>query len=85
MSLITLFQCEGERFVHSAVLVIDPSSRGGDVNVTDEDGDTPIYTAESVEVAKYLVDHGAIINRRNNEGFSVRGRHSLDLLCGSRD
>ncbi|KAF8340646.1 ankyrin repeat-containing domain protein [Cantharellus anzutake] len=43
-------------------------SRGGDVNVTDEDGDTPLYTVESVEAAKYLVDHGALSDRRNNDG-----------------
>ncbi|KAF8322540.1 ankyrin [Clavulina sp. PMI_390] len=45
-------------------------SRGGDVNVTDEDGDTPIYTVESVQVAQWLVDHGAMVDRRNNEGVS---------------
>ncbi|CAG7852540.1 SubName: Full=Uncharacterized protein {ECO:0000313/EMBL:CCA71894.1} [Serendipita indica DSM 11827] len=51
-------------------------SKGGDVNVEDEDGDTPLYTAESLDVAKWLVDHGAIINRVNNEGISVRSHLS---------
>lgn len=45
-------------------------SKGGDVNVTDEDGDTPIYTAESLEVAKWLIDHGAVVDRVNTEGIS---------------
>ena len=53
-----------------------PICRGGDVNVTDKDGDTPIYTVEGVEIAKYLVDHGAIIHRRNNDGVSVRNHIS---------
>ncbi|KAJ7227137.1 ankyrin [Mycena pura] len=45
-------------------------SRGGDVNVEDGDGDTPIYTVENVETAKFLVDHGAVIDRQNSEGVS---------------
>ncbi|KAJ7104204.1 ankyrin repeat-containing domain protein [Mycena belliarum] len=45
-------------------------SRGGDVNVQDGDGDTPIYTVENVETARFLVDHGAILDRQNAEGVS---------------
>ncbi|GLB40205.1 putative ankyrin repeats (many copies) [Lyophyllum shimeji] len=45
-------------------------SRGGNVNVTDEDGDTPLYTVENVETARFLVDQGAIVHRRNKEGVS---------------
>lgn len=45
-------------------------SRGGDVNVTDEDGDTPLYTVETVEVARWLVEHGAIVDCVNEEGIS---------------
>jgi uncharacterized protein len=44
---------------------------GGDVNVTDEDGDTPLYTVETLEVAQWLVEHGAIVDRVNAEGISV--------------
>lgn len=44
---------------------------GGDVNVTDEDGDTPIYTVESVDTAQWLVEHGANVHRVNREGLSV--------------
>jgi hypothetical protein len=44
---------------------------GGDVNVKDGDGDTPIYTVENIETARYLVDHGAVIAIKNNEGKSV--------------
>ncbi|KAJ7903606.1 hypothetical protein B0H14DRAFT_2665580 [Mycena olivaceomarginata] len=45
-------------------------SRGGDVNVEDGDGDTPIYTVENVETARFLVDHGAVLDRQNSEGVS---------------
>ncbi|OAX41180.1 ankyrin [Rhizopogon vinicolor AM-OR11-026] len=45
-------------------------SQGGDVNVTDEDGDTPLYTVENQETAQWLLDHGATLDRRNNEGVS---------------
>ncbi|KAF9266608.1 ankyrin [Marasmius fiardii PR-910] len=45
-------------------------SKGGNVNVTDSDGDTPLYTAENVETARFLVDHGATIDLVNREGIS---------------
>ncbi|KAF8625565.1 hypothetical protein AX15_005328 [Amanita polypyramis BW_CC] len=45
-------------------------SRGGDVNITDDDGDTPLYTVENIETAKFLIDHGAVVDRRNNDGIS---------------
>jgi hypothetical protein len=41
------------------------------VNITDEDGDTPLYTAENVETARWLVEHGAVVIRTNGEGVSV--------------
>ncbi|KIK95428.1 hypothetical protein PAXRUDRAFT_827019 [Paxillus rubicundulus Ve08.2h10] len=45
-------------------------NQGGDVNITDEDGDTPIYTVEDVQTAQWLISHGAVVDRRNNEGVS---------------
>ncbi|VDB88420.1 unnamed protein product [Peniophora sp. CBMAI 1063] len=45
-------------------------SHGGNVNVTDEDGDTPLYTVENVETATWLVQHGATVERQNSEGIS---------------
>jgi hypothetical protein len=53
---------------------------GGDVNVEDGDGDTPIYTVENVETARFLVDHGAVLDRQNSEGVSVRSNLSW-LAC----
>jgi len=45
-------------------------SRGGNVNVTDEDGDTPLYTVENTETAQILLDHGADPTWRNHEGLT---------------
>lgn len=45
-------------------------SRGGDINLTDGDGDTPLYTVENIETAQWLIDHGALIDRRNTDGVS---------------
>jgi len=44
--------------------------RGGDVNITDEEGDTPLYTAESVPVAQFLVEHGALVDVKNSDNIS---------------
>ena len=52
-------------------------SRGGDVNITDNDNDTPIYTVETIEVAQWLIERGAVINRQNNEGLSVQSPINL--------
>lgn len=44
---------------------------GGNVNVTDEDGDTPLFTVENIETAQFLVDNGADPAWRNHEGLTV--------------
>ncbi|KAG8728507.1 hypothetical protein FRC12_021686 [Ceratobasidium sp. 428] len=44
--------------------------KGGDVDVTDEEGDTPLYAAESVTVAQFLVEHGAQVDIKNSEDIS---------------
>ncbi|KAH9912810.1 ankyrin repeat-containing domain protein [Fomitopsis serialis] len=48
-------------------------SKGGDVNITDNDGDTPLYVVENIETARWLVEHGATVERQNSEGISVAG------------
>ncbi|KZO91590.1 ankyrin [Calocera viscosa TUFC12733] len=45
-------------------------SQGGDVNVLDEDGDSPLYTVEDVQTARYLVEKGAAWDMRNEEGVT---------------
>lgn len=53
---------------------------GGDVNISDEDGDTPLYTVENIDTAQWLVDHGAVIDWRNGTGVSVRLPRPLSSL-----
>ncbi|KAH7106544.1 ankyrin [Auriculariales sp. MPI-PUGE-AT-0066] len=55
------------------------ASYGGDVNITDEDGDTPLYTVESVPVARWLIDHGADPTHRNSEGLTPADHLSDDF------
>lgn len=47
------------------------ASVGGDVNLADEDGDTPLYVVESLPAAQWLVEHGANAFHKNNEGKSA--------------
>jgi uncharacterized protein len=46
-------------------------SRGGDVNLRDHDGDTPIYVAETREMVAALISHGADFGVVNNDGLGV--------------
>lgn len=41
------------------------------MNITDDEGDTPLYTVENIETARFLVERGAVVSHRNNEGVSV--------------
>ncbi|CAB4396890.1 ankyrin [Rhizophagus irregularis] len=43
-------------------------SEGADVNIRDNDNDTPLYVAENVEVARKLLSHGADPFVKNSEG-----------------
>ncbi|KAJ9107357.1 hypothetical protein QFC21_000807 [Naganishia friedmannii] len=43
-------------------------SKGGDINHPDSDGETPLFTVESVEVAKWMIERGAKIDVKNHEG-----------------
>jgi len=40
------------------------------VNITDDDAETPLYAVESVPIAQWLIDHGASVDCKNNEGVS---------------
>lgn len=43
---------------------------GGDINIEDFDKDTPLYVCEHVDLAQFLVDRGANVHHKNNEGVS---------------
>jgi hypothetical protein len=53
-------------------IIHPPSHQGGDVNIRDSDGDTPLYSVESMDTAQYLINHGALIDIKNYENLSVR-------------
>lgn len=46
-------------------------SRGGNVNLQDHDGDTPIFVAENRGMCALLIKLGADVNHRNHEGRTV--------------
>ncbi|KAJ2882648.1 hypothetical protein H4R27_003309 [Coemansia aciculifera] len=43
---------------------------GGAVNITDNDGDTPLHICEDLECAQLLLDNGANPEAENDEGLS---------------
>lgn len=45
-------------------------SRGGNVNSTDVDGDTPLHACEDPKTAEFLLELGADIKAKNNEGIT---------------
>lgn len=49
---------------------------GGNVNIQDGDGDTPLHHIENLEVAKVLIsEFNADYSIKNNEGLNVREYH----------
>jgi ankyrin repeat protein len=56
-------------------------SAGGDINLADEDGDTPLFTVETVRAAQWLVEHGANAAHMNEEGLTVS--REWPILVGS--
>lgn len=46
--------------------------RGGDVNITDDDGETPLFVVESVNLARLLIELGANPRHTSAEGLTVR-------------
>ena len=43
-------------------------SRGGNINLADNEGDTPLFVAETKEMCALLIELGADVNHRNQEG-----------------
>jgi ankyrin repeat protein len=56
-------------------------SVGGDINLRDDDGDTPLYVVESLEMARWMIERGAQWGVVNEEGLSVSLCSSLGS-CG---
>lgn len=43
-------------------------SQGGDMNITDDEGDTPLFSVEDVQTAKLVIELGGDPKHQNNEG-----------------
>ncbi|KNC83325.1 hypothetical protein SARC_04421 [Sphaeroforma arctica JP610] len=59
-------------------------SKGGDANVTDNDGDSPLHSTEDVIIAQILVDAGADLAIKNDEGLTpndVASEEGLLEMC----
>lgn len=46
-------------------------SKGGDINITDEDGETPLFVVETVEMARLVLELGGNAEWKNAEGMTV--------------
>lgn len=53
---------------------------GGDINILDGDGETPLFLVETAEMARVVVGLGGNPELRNMEGLSVRSLCFLFLL-----
>ena len=53
--------------------------------MVDDDGNTPLHTASTVEEARNLLDHGADINAKNHQGCTplMVGIMMLNIELGS--
>lgn len=71
----------GYSAIHAAasynhVAVLDTLiQRGGNPNLEDFDGDTPLYVAETRDMVAHLVRHGAHVAHRNKEGKTALEHH----------
>ncbi|CDS04060.1 hypothetical protein LRAMOSA07015 [Lichtheimia ramosa] len=44
--------------------------KNANINIEDFEKDTPLYVAESAEMAQFLLDHGADANHKNEDGIT---------------
>ncbi|MBW0470281.1 hypothetical protein O181_009996 [Austropuccinia psidii MF-1] len=47
------------------------NSQGGNINITDEDGDTPLFSVEDLETAKLVIELGGDPLHANDEGLTA--------------
>ncbi|KAK9234702.1 ankyrin repeat-containing protein [Lipomyces kononenkoae] len=55
-------------------------SEGGDVNITDDDGETPLFVVETKEAAKVLIEElGADWKHKNSQGVTAREKFEEEI------
>lgn len=75
-----LFRAVEEDDIEVVKLLIET---GVNVNVKNDNGDTPLHIVRNVEIAKLLVKNGADINARNNNGDTpLHKTYRLNLYEG---
>lgn len=55
--------------------------RGGNINITDEDGETPLFVVESVDMAKLVLELGGDPKHKNAEGLTVSFFIKIEKAC----
>ncbi|RPA82209.1 hypothetical protein BJ508DRAFT_93178 [Ascobolus immersus RN42] len=56
---------------HLDILTKLVKEHGGDINIEDDDGDTPLFVVESVNAAKIVLELGGDLYHQNNEGLTA--------------
>ena len=56
---------------HASLLKTLVSEYGGDINIADNDGDTPLFTVESIDMCKLVLELGGDPTLVDNEGLSA--------------
>ncbi|WVQ70104.1 uncharacterized protein L199_008329 [Kwoniella botswanensis] len=46
-------------------------SKGGNINIPDDDGETPLFVVETLEAARFLVENGVEVGWRNEDGLTA--------------
>ncbi|OCF54146.1 hypothetical protein L486_08342 [Kwoniella mangroviensis CBS 10435] len=46
-------------------------SKGGNINIPDDDGETPLFVVETLEAARFLVENGAEVGWKNEDGLTA--------------
>lgn len=80
VSVLEYLVSQGIFFRNGPLPIDNHLAPGGNPNIEDSDGDTPLYTVEDVETAEWLVQHGAVTDRVNSEGISVRFPFNTPVL-----
>ena len=55
-------------------------SKGGNIDIVDDDGESPLFVVETLEMARYIVENlNANPNLRNKEGKTVSFSYNIQV------